>query len=114
MSTSLFGKPFQLLSDGKVMILLFEDNAIVIEDHFLKSINFTYSNSTSFRDLNSYRYSIPSDTELDLSIIALGEIRQYKGEDMLKKFDLFRNFDIIDLLNAIKTKLKAREGKLNG
>ena len=113
MSISLFGKPFQLLSDGKVMILLFEDNAIVIEDHFLKSMNLIYSNSELFSGRNSYRCAIPSNPELDLSIIATGEIRQYKGEDILKKFDIFRNFKIIDLLDAIKAKLKSREGKLN-
>ena len=93
------------------MILLFEDNAIVIEDHFLKSMNLTYSNREPFSDLSSRCYVRPSNPELDLSIIATGEIRQYKGDDILKKFDLFRNFDIMDLLNAIKTKLKAREEK---
>ena len=112
-SVSLYGKPFQLLSDGKTLILLMDDSAIVIEDHFLKSLNFTYGEqSNSF--MGEYQYKTLSYPEINLSIIANGEINHYEGNSILKKFDIFKNFKVMDLLNAIKMKLKCREDKLNG
>lgn len=112
-SIDLCGKPFQLLSDGKALILLLDDTAIVVEDHFLKSLNFTYEEQqNSF--MGEYSFRTLSYPEIDLSIVVNGEINQYKGKDILSKFDIFKNFKVTDLLNAIKIKLKSREEKLSG
>lgn len=109
---------FKILSDGKMMMIIFGDSVIVIEDHYLSEI-LTHVH-TSMIDVSCIndgliKRHLPGmlSTELDLKIMVSGEVSYYTGKDILKEFDLFKNLKVMDLLKAIKAKLNIRQEKLD-
>lgn len=121
MSNMIFdpGQPFQLLSDGKMLILIIDDMVIILEQHYLKKLT-TYIHQDMI-DISCI--DLPPDdkiflpgmktTEFDLSIIASGKVDYYQGKDVLKDFDLFKYFQVMDLLKVVRKKLTIRQEKLD-
>jgi hypothetical protein len=110
---------FKILSDGKMMMIVFGDDVIVFDSHYLTEIithvtkNMIDVSTFGIRDCTRLIHR-PLSTELDLKIMVAGEITYCHGKDILKEFDLFKNFKVMDLLKAVKAKLNVREEKLKG
>lgn len=121
MGSTIFdpGQPFQLLSDGKMLILIIDDMVIILEQHYLQKLT-TYIHQpmidiSCVGDLLEDKIFLPGmrTTEFDLSIMASGKVDYYQGKDVLKDFDLFKYFQVMDLLKAVRKKLTLRQEKLD-
>ena len=113
MIASGYGKGFRVLSDGEMMMVLTEQQAAVMQGHYVKqvAVNFQQDRIGIGMDERGFERYTPGlgHVDLDFSVVANGKVEILQGEDALKQFDLFRHFSVRDLLRQINVKLNRRK-----
>jgi hypothetical protein len=106
------GQNFQILSNGANMIIVLPDAIVVIDRHYLKSIN-THIRENKIDVSPLEKPSLEpanklTPNEISLNILVAGPVEFYTnetGKDLLKKFDLFKPVKMRDLLTRIRKEL---------
>ena len=113
MIASGYGKDFRVLSDGEMMMVLTEQQAVVMQGHYVKqyAVNLHQDRIEIGMDERGFeRYVLGlRHVDLDFSVVANGEVKILEGQDALKQFDLFRHLSVRDLLGQINAKLNRRK-----